>query len=79
LATPLTHSGEEFIFVLEGSIAVHTQYYAPVILKIGQRMYLDGTMAHAYLATDCASAALLTICSGVDPNLVAELLSLAAI
>lgn len=71
--TALSHSGEEFIFVLDGTIEVHTQFYKPVTLSTGQGMYLDGTMAHAYVAKDCDSASVLAVYSGAAPNLVDEL------
>src|SRR5690348_8240678 len=34
------HSGEEYIYVLEGSIAVHTSFYDPVVLKAGESIYV---------------------------------------
>jgi transcriptional regulator with XRE-family HTH domain len=74
---PLRHSGEEFIFVLEGTIEVHMQFYTPVTLTTGHGIYLDSTMGHAYVAKDCESAMVLAICSGEDPNLTGELISLA--
>ena len=75
---PLRHKGEEFIFVLEGTIEVHLQYYSPVRLTAGQGVYLDSTMGHAYVAKDCESALVLGVCSSEDPNLASELISLAA-
>jgi transcriptional regulator with XRE-family HTH domain len=75
---PLRHKGEEFIFVLEGTIEVHLQYYSPVRLTEGQGVYLDSTMGHAYVAKDCESALVLGVCSSEDPNLASELISLAA-
>jgi transcriptional regulator with XRE-family HTH domain len=75
---PLKHKGEEFIFVLEGNIEVHLQFYNPVTLKAGQGIYIDSTMGHAYIAKDCDSALVLGICSSEDPNLASELISLAA-
>lgn len=71
------HQGEEFIFVLEGTIEVHLQFYAPVILTTGQGIYLDSTMGHAYVAKDCESALVLAVCSSEDPNLAADLISMA--
>jgi transcriptional regulator with XRE-family HTH domain len=44
------HTGEEFLFVLEGEIELHTDCYAPVVLKAGESMYFDSTMGHAYIA-----------------------------
>ncbi|HEX7373527.1 MAG TPA: XRE family transcriptional regulator [Steroidobacteraceae bacterium] len=73
---PVQHKGEEFIFVLEGSIEVHLQFYTPVVLKSGEGIYLDSTMGHAYVAKDCESALVLAVCSGEDPreliNIVAD-------
>ena len=72
----LQHEGEEFIYVLEGSIEVHLQFYAPVVLTVGQGIYLDSTMGHAYIAKDCESARVLAMCSSEDPHLAAELINL---
>lgn len=73
---PVHHKGEEFIFVLEGSIEVHLQFYTPVVLRTGEGIYLDSTMGHAYVAKDCESALVLAVCSGEDAreliNIVAE-------
>jgi transcriptional regulator with XRE-family HTH domain len=74
---PVRHQGEEFIFVLEGTIEVHLQFYTSVILTTGQGVYLDSTMGHAYVAKDCQSALVLAVCSGEDSNLAGELISLA--
>ncbi len=74
---PVRHQGEEFVFVLEGTIEVHLQFYTPVILKAGQGVYLDSTMGHAYVAKDCESALVLGVCSAEDRNLAGELIHLA--
>ncbi len=71
------HQGEEFIFVLEGTIEVHLQFYTPVVLTAGQGIYIDSTMWHAYLAKDCESALVLGVCSSEEPDLAGELISLA--
>ncbi len=73
---PLQHRGEEFIYVLEGSIEVHLQFYTTVTLNAGQGIYIDSTMGHAYVAKDCESALVLGVCSGEDPDLDRELISL---
>jgi transcriptional regulator with XRE-family HTH domain len=75
---PVRHQGEEFVFVLEGAIEVHLQFYTPVLLRAGQGVYLDSTMGHAYVAKDCDSALVLGVCSGEDRNLAGELISLTA-
>jgi len=73
---PVRHRGEEFIYVLEGSIEVHLQFYSTVTLKAGQGIYIDSTMGHAYVAKDCESALVLGVCSGEEPDLDRELISL---
>jgi transcriptional regulator with XRE-family HTH domain len=70
------HSGEEYIYVLEGSIAVHTAFYEPVILKSGQSIYVDSNMGHAYVAQECDEATVLAVCSSADESLMESLLSL---
>ena len=69
------HKGEEFLYVLEGTIEVHLQFYTPVVLRTGQGIYIDSSMGHAYLAKDCESALVLAVCSSDDENLVDELIS----
>lgn len=71
------HRGEEFIFVVEGTIEVHLQFYTAVVLTAGQGIYLDSTMGHAYLAKNCDSALVLGVCSSEDDNLASELIELA--
>jgi transcriptional regulator with XRE-family HTH domain len=74
---PVRHQGEEFIFVLEGAIEVHLQFYTSVTLTAGQGVYLDSTMGHAYVAKDCESALILAVCSSENANLAGDLISLA--
>lgn len=63
----LRHPGEEFIYVLEGEIEIHTEFYEPVRLKAGESIYLDSTMAHAYISVGEGDAKILGICSGPIP------------
>lgn len=72
----IRHQGEEFIYVLEGSIEVHLQFYTPVTLQAGQGIYIDSTMGHAYIAKDCESALILAVCSSEDPHLSEALIEL---
>jgi hypothetical protein len=75
---PSAHQGEEFLYVLEGTIEVHSQFYAPVTVPAGRGIYLDSTMEHAYTAKDCKTALVLAVCSSEDPNLAGKLINLAA-
>jgi transcriptional regulator with XRE-family HTH domain len=71
------HPGEEYIHVLEGSIIVHTEFYDPVTLQVGEGIYIDSTMGHAYIAAeDCAEALVLGVCSSADEGLMSSLMSL---
>jgi len=72
------HKGEEFVYVLEGTIEIHLEFYTPITLTVGQGIYLDSTMEHAYLAKGCESALVLAVCSSEDPDLASELISLAS-
>lgn len=45
------HAGEEFVFVLSGTLSLHSELYTPAILNAGDSCYFEGSMAHAYLNT----------------------------
>ena len=60
------HAGDEFIFVLEGELEVHTDLYAPVVLAKGESAYLDSTMGHAYLSVGNRDATIICVCAGDD-------------
>ena len=71
----VSHAGEEYIHVLEGTIVVHTQFYDPVTLKAGEAIYIDSNMGHAYVAAnDCEEALVLGVCSSDDEALMASLM-----
>ncbi|MFN3369969.1 MAG: helix-turn-helix domain-containing protein [Sphingomonadaceae bacterium] len=71
------HQGEEFVFVLEGRIVVHSEFYDPVVLDEGEGIYIDSTMGHAYVVADgCEEALVLGVCSSAEENLMDELMSL---
>lgn len=71
------HSGEEYLYVLEGRIEIHTEFYDPVMLGVGESIYIDSTMGHAYLAAEgCEEATVLAVCSSADDELMESLLTL---
>jgi transcriptional regulator with XRE-family HTH domain len=73
----VTHSGEEYIYVLEGGIQVLTQFYDPVVLHVGESIYIDSTMGHAYVTAEgCDEALVLGVCSSIDESLMESLMSL---
>src|SRR5438045_9386647 len=44
------HSGEEYTYVLEGRVVLHTEFYDPLTLEVGESGYTDSHMGHAYIA-----------------------------
>lgn len=67
----VSHPGEEFAFVLEGTVDLHTSLYAPVRLNVGDSIYFDSGMGHAYIAVGEGVCRVLSICTGVEAQLVA--------
>jgi transcriptional regulator with XRE-family HTH domain len=71
------HQGEEFIYVIEGKIEVHSEFYDPVLLGVGEGIYLDSSMGHAYVVAEGVDEALvLGVCSSADEGLIDSLMSL---
>jgi len=65
----LKHEGEEFTFVLEGRMALHTEFYEPLILDVGGSVYFDSTMGHAYVSIGSAPLKMLCVCTTPEPAL----------
>jgi transcriptional regulator with XRE-family HTH domain len=60
------HDGEEFIYVLEGVVELHTEHYEPTRLEVGDSCYLDSTMGHALVALGKNDAVVLWVTSRLD-------------
>lgn len=58
----MRHSGEEYLYILEGELELHTECYAPVVLKAGDSIYFDSRMGHGYVAKEVPCRAL-SICT----------------
>ncbi|MGO4334308.1 helix-turn-helix domain-containing protein [Labrys sp. KB_33_2] len=67
----IRHVGEEYTYVLEGELELHTEYYAPVRLKAGESCYFDAAMGHAYISVSEEPARVLCICSISETDLIA--------
>jgi transcriptional regulator with XRE-family HTH domain len=67
----IRHHGEEFTFVLEGVIELHTDVYEPMRLEAGDSVYFDSGMGHAYLAGSAGPCRVLSICSAPQSVLMA--------
>lgn len=71
------HPGEEYVHVLEGRVQVHTEFYDPVTLDVGEGIYIDSEMGHAYIVDEGFDDALvLGVCSSDDEDLMKSLLNL---
>jgi transcriptional regulator with XRE-family HTH domain len=60
------HAGEEFVYVLRGTLEIHTEHYQPLRLGPGDSAYFDSQMAHAYRAATDEPAEMLMIWLGPD-------------
>ena len=58
------HPGEEYVYVLEGCVEVHSDLYTPTLLRTGDSLYFDSGMGHAFVAVGDGPCRLLSICSG---------------
>ena len=67
----IRHPGEEYTFVLEGTVELHTDLYAPVTLEVGDSIYFDSGMGHVYLSAGPGRCRVLSICSGEESQLIA--------
>ena len=59
----LRHDGEEFIYVLEGTVVLNTEFYAPTALNKGDAVYFDSAMGHACVSGSDMDAVVLWVCS----------------
>lgn len=62
----ISHGGEEFVYVLAGTVDVLTDCYAPVRLSKGDCAYLDSRMEHTYVTVSDEDAQILMI--WLSPN-----------
>jgi transcriptional regulator with XRE-family HTH domain len=60
------HVGEEFVYVLKGTIEIHTEHYQPIMLREGDSAYFDSQMAHAYRSEGDEPAEMLMIHLGPE-------------
>jgi len=44
------HKGQEFLYVLSGRLELHTELYAPLLLKEGDSTLFDSSMGHHYVS-----------------------------
>lgn len=59
----MRHAGEEFLYVIDGELELHTDCYAPLALKAGESTYFDSRMGHAYICKSDDPCHALSICT----------------
>jgi mannose-6-phosphate isomerase-like protein (cupin superfamily)/DNA-binding Xre family transcriptional regulator len=60
------HEGEEFLYVLSGSIEVHMEHYRPFVLQAGESTYYDSGMRHVVISTEKTDAVVLSVTTSRD-------------
>ena len=66
---PISHEGEEFIYVVSGAVDLFTDEYQPLRLAQGDSCYFDSTMRHACVSAGEEDAMILWVCSRVTSPL----------
>ncbi|MBB4633604.1 helix-turn-helix domain-containing protein [Sphingosinicella soli] len=59
----IRHDGEEWIYVLDGVLEVHSEFYEPEILEPGDSIYIDSRMGHAYLSRSPGGTEIIAVCT----------------
>ncbi len=57
----IRHQGEEFIYVLQGAVEFISEFYEPTVLRAGESIYIDSSMAHNLRAIGSKPARVLNI------------------
>lgn len=55
------HDSEDFIYILEGTVTIYTEFYEPIDLQMGDSIYLDCRMGHACVTSSPQDAVMLWI------------------
>ncbi len=58
------HGGEEYLYILTGTMELHSDLYAPLPLGAGDSIYFDSGMAHGYVRTSDSPCRVLSVCAG---------------
>ena len=67
------HEGEEFLYVISGSVCLYSELYAPTYLEAGDSLYFDSRTGHAAISTSEQDAEVLWMATnahlpGVAPD-----------
>lgn len=77
------HEGEEFLYVLSGSVCLHSELYAPTHLEAGDSLYFDSRTGHAAISTSKEDAEVLWMATSIagdspQPAAIAAMAAMAA-
>jgi len=61
-----SHEGEEFIFVISGTVILHSEHYEPLALGPGDSAYFDSRAGHALVSGGKEDARIVWVCSDRD-------------
>ena len=64
-----SHVGEEYIYVMQGTVEMHTEIYAPLRLGVGDSVYFDSSTPHAFISVGPGDAQMLSHCLGSERDL----------
>jgi transcriptional regulator with XRE-family HTH domain len=65
-----SHPGEEYVYVLDGTLELHTSAYTPARLQRGDSVYFDASMPHAYIAVGDEICRILSVCATSEAHLM---------
>ncbi|HEY4349674.1 MAG TPA: XRE family transcriptional regulator [Paraburkholderia sp.] len=60
------HEGEEFLYVISGSVCLYSELYAPTHLNAGDSIYFDSRTGHAAVSTSEEDADVLWMATGAE-------------
>jgi transcriptional regulator with XRE-family HTH domain len=63
------HSGDEYGYVIRGSVEFHSDFYKPIVMSAGSSIYFDARMGHAYTRIGDAPATILCVCTAPESEL----------
>ena len=67
-----SHSGEEFVYVLEGDVIFEMEPYAPTLMSTGDSVYFDAAQPHSFYAVGPKTGRILSICSADTIDLLTK-------
>ena len=68
----IRHAGEEYLHVLAGAMELHSDLYAPLRLEVGDSVYFDSGMAHAYVRVSDEPCQVLSVMAGAGIQTFAQ-------